>query len=67
MNTRPAALGNEKRGSGPRDIDDPVALLKELDDLGVVTRRDTDTVDLPDIYRLAFDISRRGGVPRMPV
>ncbi|MFF5841052.1 hypothetical protein ACFY74_06215 [Streptomyces massasporeus] len=62
-----ALLESEKGGSGPHNIDDPVALLKELDDLGVVTRRGTDTVDLPDIYRLAFDISRRGGVPRMPV
>lgn len=62
-----ALLESEKGGSGPHNIDDPVALLKELDDPGVVTRRGTDTVDLPDIYRLAFDISRRGGVLRMPV
>ncbi|MFC8360255.1 hypothetical protein ACFUIY_10275 [Streptomyces griseorubiginosus] len=33
-----ALLESEKAGSGPHNIDDPVALLKELDDLGVVTR-----------------------------
>ncbi|GAA3117062.1 hypothetical protein [Streptomyces echinatus] len=62
-----ALLENEKGGSGPRDLDNPLALLEELKDLGVVTKRGSDTIDLPDIYRLAFDISRRGGVPRMPV
>ena len=60
-------LESEKGGSGPRDIDNPVALVEELKDLGVITKRGTDSIDLPDIYRLAFDISRRGGVPRMPV
>ncbi|PWI10545.1 hypothetical protein DIZ27_11195 [Streptomyces sp. NWU339] len=62
-----ALLESEKGGSGPRNLDDPVALVQELHDLGVVTKRGPDSVDLPDIYRLAFDIGRRGGVPRMPV
>ncbi|GAA3376795.1 hypothetical protein GCM10020367_49890 [Streptomyces sannanensis] len=60
-------LESEKGGSGPRNLDDPAVLVQELYDIGVVTKRGPDSVDLPDIYRLAFDISRRGGVPRMPV
>lgn len=62
-----AMLENESEGSGPRDIDDSAVLLHELIDLGVMTRRTDGAIDLPDIYRLAFDISRRGGVPRRPV
>lgn len=61
-----ALLDSEKGGSGPRDLGNPVALLKELKTLGVCTKRGSDTIDLPDIYPLAFD-SRRGGVPPMPV
>ena len=32
--------------------------------LGVMTRRTNGKIDLPDVYRIAFDIGRRGGVPR---
>ncbi|MFF6809231.1 hypothetical protein ACFZAG_04955 [Streptomyces sp. NPDC012403] len=60
-------LKDERSGSGPRDLENPAALLEELIELGVMTRRSGEAIDLPDIYRLAFDISRKGGVPRMPV
>ncbi|MHC0429477.1 hypothetical protein ACX6XY_04695 [Streptomyces sp. O3] len=50
--------------SGPRDADDPFALIEELVDLGVLTRRTNGALDLPDVYRLAFNIGRKGGVPR---
>lgn len=63
-------LERKSKGSGPRDPEDPYALLDDLEKLGAVTRRpkgDPDgAVDLPDIHRLAFDISRRGGVARRP-
>ncbi|MFJ7592200.1 hypothetical protein ACIQZO_33520 [Streptomyces sp. NPDC097617] len=58
-------LEHEKAGSGPRS-DNPVALLEELRLLGVITFRTSGAVDLPDIYRLAFDIGRKGGVKRSP-
>ncbi|MGK5446060.1 hypothetical protein [Streptomyces radiopugnans] len=61
------SLEGGTKGSGPRVMDDPFALLEELTDLGVVSIRPDGAVDLPDIYRLAFDISRRGGVARRPV
>ncbi|MEW2069079.1 hypothetical protein [Streptomyces sp. NPDC007346] len=44
-----------------------MALLEELTELGVMTRRSGEAIDLPDIYRLVFDISRKRGVPRMPL
>ncbi|MFE4213615.1 hypothetical protein [Streptomyces sp. NPDC056844] len=62
-----SALENESEGSGPRDVDDSVSLLRELIELGVMTKRSDGSIDLPDIYRLAFDIGRRGGVPRRHV
>ncbi|MBP0458321.1 hypothetical protein [Streptomyces montanisoli] len=57
-------LERETAGGGPRDAGDPVALLGELEKLGVITYRTNGAVDLPDIYRLAFDIGRKGGVKR---
>ncbi|MEU2484926.1 hypothetical protein ABZ593_10020 [Streptomyces sp. NPDC012617] len=55
---------NPKGGSGPRDAGDSFALIEELVDLGVLTKRSSGGLDLPDVYRLAFDIGRKGGVPR---
>ncbi|MFC5958387.1 hypothetical protein ACFP51_29265 [Streptomyces pratens] len=60
-------LEDPRSGSGPRALDNPAAVLEELIELGVMTRRSGEAIDIPDIYRLAFDISRKGGVPRMPV
>jgi hypothetical protein len=40
-------------------------LITELIDLGVMTRRTNQKLDLPDVYRIAFDIGRKGGVPRI--
>lgn len=60
------ALGesDEDHGSGPRSADNPLSLIDELVELGVLTRRVSGAVDLPDVYRLAFDIGRKGGVSR---
>lgn len=40
-------------------------LIAELIDLGVMTIRTNKKLDLPDVYRIAFDIGRKGGVPRV--
>jgi hypothetical protein len=40
-------------------------LINELIELGVMTRRTNGKLDLPDVYRIAFDIGRKGGVPRV--
>lgn len=40
-------------------------LVRELIALGVMTRRADGRVDLPDVYRIAFNIGRKGGVPRV--
>ncbi|GAA1352559.1 hypothetical protein [Streptomyces beijiangensis] len=55
--------------TGPRHPDDLVRLVEELIALGVMRRRDAHSdehslLDLPDIYRIAFDLGRRGGIPR---
>lgn len=51
--------------TGPRHPDDLPRLIEELKTLGVMTppRRDG-RLDLPDVYRIAFGLGRRGGVPR---
>ncbi|MFJ8228574.1 hypothetical protein ACIQ9E_01260 [Streptomyces sp. NPDC094448] len=54
--------------TGPRDPDDLPRLIQELVDLGVMRRRDKERdehalLDLPDIYRLAFGLGRKGGIP----
>ncbi|WP_054816314.1 hypothetical protein [Nocardia arizonensis] len=51
--------------TGPRYPDDPVRLIEELIALGVMRRRRDGRIDLPDVYRIAFNIGRKGGVPRV--
>ncbi|MET9037002.1 hypothetical protein [Streptomyces mirabilis] len=70
---RDMAAGDED-GSGPRNADDPYALMDELEDIGVLTRRTARgvhpadrPVDIPDVYRLAYEIGRLGGVSRKPL
>jgi hypothetical protein len=40
-------------------------LISELGTLGVMTTRSNKKLDLPDVYRIAFNIGRKGGVPRV--
>lgn len=49
--------------TGPRHPDDLPRLIEELIDLGVMRRRSDLRLDLPDVYRIAFRVGRRGGVP----
>ncbi|WP_007025932.1 P-loop ATPase, Sll1717 family [Saccharomonospora iraqiensis] len=51
--------------TGPRYPNDHTKLLDELVALGIMTRRLNGKLDLPDVFRLAFDIGRKGGVPRV--
>jgi hypothetical protein len=51
--------------TGPRSVDDYDGLIRELISLGVMSRRSDGRLDLPDVYRIAFDIGRKGGVPRV--
>ncbi|MFF0061824.1 hypothetical protein ACFYRC_09785 [Streptomyces sp. NPDC005279] len=64
-------LANGSQGSGPENVDNHRELIDELERLGVMTRRAagaTDlrdyAVDIPDVYRLAFGIGRKGGVSK---
>ncbi|WP_129842168.1 hypothetical protein [Streptomyces sp. RFCAC02] len=56
--------GTEVR-TGPRYPDDHLRLIDELIALGVMRRRKDGRIDLPDVYRIAFSIGRRGGVPKV--
>ncbi|MFD3721540.1 hypothetical protein [Streptomyces sp. NPDC058674] len=51
--------------TGPRYADDYVRLIDELIALGVMRRRKDGRIDLPDVYRIAFSIGRKGGVPKV--
>jgi hypothetical protein len=57
--------GQEMFATGPFNTDDYKGLISELEDLGVMTIRANQKLDLPDVYRIAFDIGRKGGVPRV--
>lgn len=48
--------------TGPSS-DDFADLLHDLKELGVFTTRADGRLDLPDVYRLAFGVGRKGGVP----
>lgn len=58
--------GEEVR-TGPRYPNDHLRLVDELIALGVMRRRKDGRIDLPDVYRIAFSIGRRGGVPKVQV
>jgi hypothetical protein len=51
--------------TGPRYMDDYLRLIDELISLGVMRRRKDGRIDLPDVYRIAFSIGRKGGVPKV--
>ncbi len=51
--------------TGPRYPDDYPRLIEELVELGVMRRRKDGRIDLPDVYRIAFAIGRKGGVPKV--
>lgn len=51
--------------TGPRYPDDFLRLIDELITLGVMRRRKDGRIDLPDVYRIAFSIGRKGGVPKV--
>ncbi|RSO12701.1 hypothetical protein DMH18_04000 [Streptomyces sp. WAC 06783] len=53
----------EEVRTGPRFADDYPRLIDELITLGVMRRRKDGRIDLPDVYRIAFSIGRKGGVP----
>jgi hypothetical protein len=59
-------IGDEQRvRTGPRNPGDYDELISELIEVGIITRRSTGRLDLPDVYRIAFGLGRRGGVPRL--
>ncbi|MER7014066.1 hypothetical protein ABT324_21815 [Saccharopolyspora sp. NPDC000359] len=55
---------DDESPAGPRDLR-PGKLIDELIELGIMTRRKDGRLDLPDIYRIAFGLGRKGGVPRV--
>ncbi|MEU4599903.1 hypothetical protein [Nocardia sp. NPDC023988] len=50
--------------TGPKNPDNYSLLIGELIELGVMKRRKDGRLDLPDVYRIAFSIGRKGGVPK---
>ncbi|MFI6297696.1 hypothetical protein ACIBEJ_39310 [Nonomuraea sp. NPDC050790] len=56
---------NGKVRTGPRYPDRYPELIEELIELGVMRRRKDGRIDLPDVYRIAFSIGRKGGVPKV--
>lgn len=55
---------SESEGTGPKNAGDYAGLVDQLVELGVMSWRSTGKIDLPDVYRIAFDIGRKGGVRR---
>lgn len=51
--------------TGPQHTDDHPGLVEELISMGFMTRRSDGRLDLPDVYRIAFGVGRKGGVPRL--
>lgn len=50
---------------GPRNAEDYDEIIDELIEIGIITRRASGKLDLPDVYRIGFDLGRKGGVPRI--
>ncbi|PZG26476.1 hypothetical protein C1I98_33925 [Spongiactinospora gelatinilytica] len=58
-------VGSEQVRTGPRYSEQYPKLVEELIELGVMRRRRDGRIDLPDVYRIAFSIGRKGGVPKV--
>ncbi len=43
--------------------DGPVGVCRDLEALGVFRRMRGERIDVPDIYRLGFELRRKGGIP----
>lgn len=63
--TRAASRSAAEIRTGPRYPDDYLGLIDELIQVGVISRRTDGRLDLPDVYRVAFGLGRKGGVPRV--
>ncbi|MFJ5071723.1 hypothetical protein ACIQC7_35435 [Kitasatospora sp. NPDC088556] len=50
--------------TGPRSPASYPLLLEELVGAGVLSRRTSGQVDMPDVYRIPYGLGRRGGVRR---
>jgi hypothetical protein len=59
-----AALSRKAPGGDDEFGGDGEAVLRTLMDLGVTSEWDADRINIPDIYRYGFGISRKGGVKR---
>jgi len=57
-------LGRPRPEEAPEAPTDGQAVLEELINLGVLSRRKDGRIDVPDIYRYGFGIKRKGGVAR---
>ncbi|WP_030380995.1 MULTISPECIES: hypothetical protein [unclassified Streptomyces] len=64
--TRRAVADASRSRTGPRHPTSYPFLLEELVDAGVLDRRTTGELDMPDVYRTAHGLGRRGGVRRAP-
>jgi hypothetical protein len=44
-----------------------IGLLQDLEELGIISRmgRNKERIQIPDVYRVAFGMGRKGGVPHM--
>jgi hypothetical protein len=51
--------------TGPRNAEDYSEIIDELIEIGIITQRVNGKLDLPDVYRIGFDLGRKGGVPRI--
>ncbi|MFE0774334.1 hypothetical protein [Streptomyces sp. NPDC058861] len=63
---RPATTNADRLQTGPRHPASYPLLLEELVDSGVLNRRTSGEIDMPEVYRTAFGLGRRGGVRRAP-
>jgi hypothetical protein len=59
-----AGNGTGRVRTGPRSPASLPQLLEELVDAGVVNRRTSGQLDMPDVYRVVYGLGRRGGVKR---
>ncbi|MDR1962158.1 MAG: hypothetical protein LBQ50_00050 [Planctomycetaceae bacterium] len=48
----------------PQNLDeDEEGLLKDLENLGMISRMTKERIQIPDVYRVAFGMGRKGGIP----
>ncbi|MBF0173906.1 MAG: metallophosphoesterase, partial [Magnetococcales bacterium] len=58
-----SAQGNRRLYPRRMDLEGEAGVGRDLEELGIFQRLKNDRINLPDVYRIGFNLRRKGGIP----